>query len=183
MFLTGTKNPAPQSDRVVLDRSSIIRPFALSILAKARVARSHRVSERQRKRLLESISDDIRKCSDLLPHRASEAAHKKACKGGTNLFQEDWHTQTRFDPGRKKFLIEHFEPVAAIRDRCLKCKSATAMAELLRKHVKVVWVLREEDARLNELGHRSDRPDPAGAYRQAQIRILNRVPRPRSKTA
>lgn len=97
------------------------------------------------------------------------------------MFKQDWHTQTKFDPGRKRFLVEHFEPVAAIRDRCLMCKTANEIVTVLRKNIKVVWLLREEDKRLNSLGYRSVRPDPTRAYRKARIRIISKPLRSRNR--
>jgi hypothetical protein len=43
------------------------------------------------------------------------------------------------------------------------------VAEVLRRELKVAWILKSEDAELTRLGFRSKRPDPVAAYEKAGI--------------
>lgn len=57
----------------------------------------------------------------------------------------------------------------------MSCYAASCTAEVLdvlKGKIVVAWILKEEDIRLNELGFRSKRPDPEGAYRAAGIKLL-----------
>jgi len=64
----------------------------------------------------ESISDDIRKYSDLIPPWISKKAKEKARKIGIDLSGNGWHDQTKFDKSRKIFHFEHFYTVKSIRE-------------------------------------------------------------------
>ena len=122
------------------------------------------------RRLLESISDDIKKCTDFCVPCVSEAARVEAAKLGINLACVGWHDQPRFDRGRLVFHREHLVPVKGIRARCLSAESAEAVAEALRA-ARVAWILKAEDRRLTSLGYRSERVDPEAAYREAGIKL------------
>jgi hypothetical protein len=150
----------------------ILRPFAIAIHAKASALRTLSLTERERARLTESISDDIRKCSDLVEPAVSRKAHELASKMGIDLYSKGWHDQPAFDSGRARFLWEHVLPVAEVRGCCAELESADQVREMLRRRLKVAWLLRSEDAELTRLGYRSRRPDPEGAYRDAGIELL-----------
>ncbi len=85
----------------------ILSIFAESIYCKVEGIRrlGPDVPDKQIKRLLESISDDIRKCTDLIPVHVSLAAKSKAekLKPHIDLFRETWHSQPRFDKRRRIF--------------------------------------------------------------------------------
>lgn len=160
----------------------LLRPFAESIRAKARAVAILDLDERQRRRFLEAISDDIKKCTNFLVPEVSVAAAQRALAKGLDLRQMDWHDQHRFDPGRVEFHFEHMVPVAAIRARCLQARTVADVLAVLRDSLRVAWILKDEDARLTAMGYRTNRPDPESAYRMANIALSARdpeVPAPR----
>jgi hypothetical protein len=152
-------------------RPELLAAFSESIWAKARVAREVELDLRERRRLLEAISEDIKKFTDLLPPLVSEAAHREAQRRGVDLREKAWHDQSRFDPGRTTFQCEHVLPVGGLRELCLLAASPTAIAEILGT-ARVAWILKEEDRRLTSLGYRAVRPDPVAAYREAGIKLV-----------
>jgi hypothetical protein len=59
-------------------------------------------------------------------------------------------------------------------------RRANDVAEVMRelqRGIRVAWITKEENARLNALGYAKNRPDPEAAYRAAGI-ILLPNPRP-----
>lgn len=158
--------------------SQLLRPFAKGIHAKAVALRALDLSRTQRARLLESISDDIKKCSNFTSPFVSKAALARAEKLKVSLHSKTWHDQPRFDKERKVFHFEHYAPVSSIRDACLKARSAEAVLRLLKGRLKVVWILKSEDRTLTALGFRSRRANPVVAYKAANIRLAaqQRVP-------
>lgn len=138
---------------------------------KAELLRDAELAPRERQRVLESISDDLKKFTDLIQAGVSDAALAQAERMGVDLRTAGWHDQPRFDPGRKVFVREHVVPVTHIRRACLSAKSEEDTARCLEE-AKVAWVLREEDRMLTRLGFRSARPDPGAAYRAAGISLV-----------
>ena len=147
----------------------VLRAFASAILAKARAVRSLTQSPTHHRRLLESISDDIKKVSNLRPHEMSVAAATEAEVLGIDLREQTWHDQPRFDADREVFHVEHMVPVSALRELCLECGDEEHVLDILTSRLRVVWILKSEDAELTRLGFRHRRPDPEDAYRQAKI--------------
>ncbi|TKC92132.1 hypothetical protein [Polyangium fumosum] len=125
-------------------------PFARSILAKASALRSIDLLPNQRARILESISDDIKKCTNFIAPQVSTAAWKEAERLGVDLYSKNWHDQPAFDAGRQTFHFEHVLPVSAIRDACLELNSEAAIFDVLKK-LRVAWILKTEDAELTVL--------------------------------
>lgn len=160
-------------------RTSILEAFANSIWAKVELLQTNSLEKRELLRVKESISDDIKKCTDLTPPRVSLAAREEAMRREVELDCLDWQDQPRVDPGRQVFHREHVIPVKSIRDRCLVAESANQIIDAL-KSAKVAWILKSEDRKLNQLGFRTNRPDPADAYRKAGI-ILEELRRPPNK--
>ena len=154
----------------------LLRIFAESINCKVNGLRRLRpdVSEEQMKRLLESISDDIRKCTDLIPVFVSQAAKRKAenLKQPVDLFHETWHSQPSFDKGRKIFQFEHVVPVSSVRKLCVESDGKVGIFEILKTRLKVAWILKSENDKLNELHYAVERPDPEAAYRDAGIELI-----------
>jgi hypothetical protein len=154
----------------------LLTPFAASIFAKSSALRrfdaAQALSKSQRARLVESISDDIKKCTNFFTPRVSKAAHDKACELGCDLVEMHWHNQHRFDRERQTFHWEHMVPVKALREECCKANSEAEILEILTTRLCVVWVLKSEDAELTRLGFRSIRKDPMAAYREAGIELL-----------
>lgn len=152
-------------------RAELVAAFAKSILIKSTVAREVELEMREQRRLLESISEDIKKYTDLLPPLVSLAAKAEADRRGVDLRRMGWHDQHRFDPGRGTFQWEHIVPVGVVRNSCLEAQTSSDIAEIL-KTARVAWILKDEDRRLTSLGYRSVRPDPDAAYRAAGITLL-----------
>ena len=156
------------------DRETLLRPFASSIHAKASALRQLELATRERARVLESISDDIKKCTNFVRADVSERALDRARPLDVDLRTATWHDQPRFDPGRRVFHLEHIVPVSTIRHACLEAPSDSAVLEILATSLRVAWILKEEDSVLTHLGYRSRRQDPEAAYREAKISLVPR---------
>lgn len=166
--MTDVPNEAAMRER------ELIAPFALAIHAKASAMRELSLTTQQVARFRESIGVDIRKCCDLLmpdprPALVSAKADDRARDLNIDLSAETWHTQRRFDPQRSLFHYEHFAPIGEIGRECRDLEDVRAIADLLANELKVVWILKEEDRTLTELGFRSRRRDPRAAYAAAGI--------------
>ncbi|MBI3545138.1 MAG: hypothetical protein HY081_00880 [Gammaproteobacteria bacterium] len=152
----------------------ILKPFACSICAKARALLAKELTKSQRARLLESISDDVKKCSNFVVPEVSRAALKEAKRLGVDICLKNWHDQPRFDQGRRKFHLEHFVPVSAIREECLDARTELKILKILKNRLRLVWILKSEDAKLTQLGFRSRRRSPKIAYRDARIELAKK---------
>jgi hypothetical protein len=154
----------------------LLEPFAIAIAAKVQALTDLEagLTHSQRARLLESIGDDIKKCSNFITPEASEAALELARGLGVDLHSANWHDQHRFDPGRKQFHFEHVVPVGVLRERCKACSTPEDIGAVLANEIRLAWILKEEDAALTRLGYRSKRPDPEAAYRAAGIKLSRR---------
>lgn len=151
-------------------QENVLAAFAQAIWAKANATHAAGLDLRHLRRLLESISDDIKKCTDMIVPRVSVAARTEAARLGVDLTKKGWHDQPRFDEGRRLFHREHVVPVKIIRERCLAAASTEAIMEVLQSS-RVAWILKSEDRRLTSLGFRFNRPDPETAYREAGITL------------
>lgn len=156
--------------------ADLLRPFASSIHAKATAVRNLDLTPTQRARFVESISDDIKKCTNFVIPRVSVAANKAAARHKIDLCSKNWHNQTSFDRGRCVFHLEHLVPVSAIRKACLEHGSAAGILEILCTQLQIVRILKTEDAKLTKLGYRSRRSEPEAAYRAAGIEIAAQPP-------
>lgn len=157
-------------------KRALLSPFAEAIFAKVRGLEvigkyAEGSADRLEARMLESISDDIKKASNFIPHRQSVRAHDHEKAKNVNLAEKTWHEQHSFDKGRVTFLVEHKVPVSVLRTKCIAAKSADAVLKILSDELCVVWVLREEDDELTRLKFRSKRPDSDAAYAQARIEL------------
>jgi hypothetical protein len=150
----------------------LLWPFARSISAKVSALNELELSRTQRARLLESISDDIKKSSNFMMPQASRAALNEAAAQGIDLYAMGWHDQPRFDPGKTTFHLEHVVPVSAIRKECIEAQSEKAIVEVLLSRLRVAWVLKREDHILTGLGFRHKRDDPDAAYKEAGIELV-----------
>jgi hypothetical protein len=126
---------------------TIVQAFATSIWAKVCLLRDSDLEERHKLRVRESISEDIKKYTDCIPPRVSDAAKTAAKKLDVNLSVMGWHDQPRFDRGRKLFHLEHITPVSAIREECLSAQSMNSI-EIALNSAKVAWILKSEDRKL-----------------------------------
>ncbi|MGQ0679994.1 MAG: hypothetical protein ACT4OM_10150 [Actinomycetota bacterium] len=164
---------SPESgSRLGANVDRLLMAFAQSIHAKLRALRTLDLTPKQKARLLEAISDDIKKCTNFLVPEASRAALDRASSLGVQLSGQTWHDQHKFDPGRTIFHFEHMVPVSAIREACLKETSDQAIQAILKNRLRVVWILKDEDKELTRLGYRSNRLDPASSYLEAGIELV-----------
>ena len=166
---------APTTD---LSFDEVVRPFAETIFVKVRMIRSGRFDKVDVGHLKETIRHDLRKCSDIIIRsirrpEVSEAAQAKAQEMGiADLRDLSWSAQTKLDPGRVTFILEHVVPVKTLQEAALDARSADEIVEILRVGMRVAWILKSENSRLGELGFTSKRPDPVAAYEAAGIRLL-----------
>jgi len=145
-------------------------------MSKVEGMRDPEFSRPQVSRLRESISADLRKLGDMAiptvrPPFISVAAAARATAIGVNLKGETWHTQTRFDPGRKVFHYEHLMPLAEIIKLLTVAGDERVVLQVLCDNLSVAWITKEEDSRLTKMGYRSNRPDPMRAYTAAKIEL------------
>lgn len=108
----------------------------------------------------------------VLPMVSAAAQARADQMGLPDLWQFRWRDQPKKmkDPDRSIFRWEHYTPVSNIVNGLLQIKTPTreAIADIL-KTARIVWILKEENARLS---HRS-RKDPALDYRNAGIDLLS----------
>lgn len=152
----------------------LLTPFAKSIHIKVSALKELNFDSQQRARFLESISDDIKKCTNFIPPEVSRAAFERARNLGVELTNKCWHDQHKFDKGREIFHFEHINPVVIIREACLSAPSPSAILEILLTRLRIAWILKVEDHRLTTLGYRSNRRDAEAAYREANIELLSK---------
>lgn len=150
----------------------LLRPFARSIYAKASALKDLNLEKSQRARLLEAISDDIKKCTNFISPEVSRAALNEAARLTVDLRSKNWHNQRQFDPDRKMFHFEHILPVSAMRQACLDECSEASILDILKTRLRVAWILKTEDAKLTRLGYRSKRDDPDAVYSEVGIELV-----------
>ena len=146
--------------------------YAKTIHAKAKALNEIELGPDEQKRLRESIDDDIKKYSNFLIPRVSAKAAARARKTKLDLTSKNWHDRRDFGEGRKEFHFEHVTPVSQLRASCIAAGSKNEVANILRKHLRVAWILKTEDKKLTDLGFRTERPNPVRAYRDAGIKLL-----------
>ena len=165
------------SDGIGISLRLLMDPFATSIFAKASALRQlgGALSVAQKRRLSESMSEDVKKATNFHPHDVSEAAAEEARRLGVeDLSEKTWHDQTKFDPKRERFIVEHMVPVSALVYACLNQPDERGVLDVLTERLRVVWLLRREDREITLLGFRHKRPDPDEAYRLAGVRMVPR---------
>lgn len=149
-------------------------PFTKSIAAKRVLLDDEApTSAAQRRRVAESIADDLRKLTDIvagpvLEVDVSEAARNEA---GLDLTAETWHTQPSFDPGRTKFMFEHVTPISSLRAGCLHAPNTEGMVGFLWRNIRCAWILKTENKALNRLSYSTLRVRPLAAYSEAGIQL------------
>jgi hypothetical protein len=171
---------ALDSLRLVLQVEDVARPFAQALHALATGYRqlSEPLQPRQRTAWRGAMSQMVRKYYDVVipaysSIQVSEGALKEAHRRKVDLFRADWSQQPRFDPGRSVFHLEHVVTVATVVQRCLTGTESDALETLTGDALRVAWILKDENRRLDALGVRTVRPDPGESYRAAGIVLLN----------
>lgn len=158
--------------------NEMLLPFAKSISIKCNAIKELRIPTTHRARFLESISDDIKKCTNFIAPGVSKTAQEMADQLKIDIRTKNWHDQHKFDKGRSIFHFEHIVPVKSIRDECISANSEKEVHEILVQKLRVVWILKSEDRELTKLGYRSNRPDPEKAYFEAGIEIFSDMKTP-----
>ncbi len=124
-------------------------------------------------RMIESIS----------PLDVSNKAQEKAIEMGIEkpLYYYSWLDQNKSkgmkDYDRSIFHWEHFYPIGQ------QVKDLLAIEQLTDEEIynvisknKVCWILKEENKELERIA-KSNRPNPADAYRKANIKLIGEKPR------
>jgi hypothetical protein len=142
-------------------------PVVVMLLASIREART----EATRKAASSVLYHLVRELEDHCPRNVSQAAHGRALDlgvGDLRRFHYDDQGRQPLKPHAKVFLWEHFHPVSQLTTRLqeLAAPSAQGVVEVMKRS-RIVWVLREEDARLPK----SYRPDPSAAYAEAGVQL------------
>ena len=158
--------------------NDLLLPFAQSIFIKCNATNKLRIPAVHRARFLESISDDIKKCTNFIAAGVSKSAQEIADQLKIDIRTKNWHDQHKFDKGRSIFHFEHIFPVKSIRAECISANSEKEVHEILINKLRVVWILKSEDRELTKLGYRSNRPDPKKAYFDAGIEIFSDMKTP-----
>jgi hypothetical protein len=135
----------------------LLQLFARSIFAKAAALRSLDPKPNHRRRLRSTITAEIRACGGLLypevlKPEVSEAAFREAELIPVDLRAQTWHSQSRFDRGRRVFHREHVDPISCIQEACEGAESEQAVLEFLRTRLRIAWILKREDRELTRLG-------------------------------
>jgi hypothetical protein len=146
----------------------LLAPFAESIYAKTTALNTLDLDKKTKARFLESISDDIKKCSNFVRPLVSDKAQQETAKYKFNLFDMNWHDMKKED--RKTFHFEHVNTVLSLRIACCEAFSSETILQILLSKIKVAWVLKDEDKRLSANGYKSKRPD--NAYEHVGIKLV-----------
>lgn len=151
-----------------LSLKQLLSPFAQSIYAKTTALNTLDLDKKTKARFLESISDDIKKCSNFVRPLVSEKAQQEAVKYKFNLFDMNWHDMKKAN--RKTFHFEHINTVSSLRTACCAAFSSEAILQILMSNISVAWILKDEDARLTSNGYKSKRPN--NAYDLVEIKLV-----------
>ena len=124
-----------------------------------------------RRHLRRMISVTIRNLTDHpeFGTSMSKAAKDLADSRGIPLAEMTYDNQKRWDKDRSLFAYEHMVPVKNLMYAVIA--EPHRSGEILQT-AKIVWVTRDENARLNSLGYAHNRPDPARCYEAAGIEVL-----------
>jgi hypothetical protein len=147
----------------------LVRPFVVALQAKRPLLQHAALTREQRARVLESMSDDLKKMCDVVvpsvrPASVSREALALANILGTDLCQLTWHQQQarkRADARWAALHREHVVPILALRNACVDAIDLeTAIGEIDRL-LHIAWITKAEDARLTAAGYRKQRPTTA----------------------
>ena len=158
---------------------ALVKPFAISILAKTTALKTLALTRSQATELRNSIAFDFRKCGNVLipvhlKYEISRAAWDTATAMGADLRQLLWSSPF-IKVNRKTFELDHVETIGAMTAAAMKVTTPEEMVELIRRTYRVAWILKSENKELNRLGYRIKRPDPDVAYREAGIELMKRA--------
>ena len=110
--------------------------------------------------LNEVINFMCRRMEEFVQPRISKMARVEAKRLGFDLATLRWRHQSKKDPGRKIFHLDHCFDVRTMRIRLLALTEPTpANVECILKLAQVAWILKEEDRKLTSSRHRHSRGD------------------------
>src|SRR3954463_3331247 len=94
---TPTSGAGEMTDQA-LRFDDLAQPFAQALLCKRPLLHMPTLTDRQRARVLESMSDDLKKLCDVVtpalkPPRVSRRAQQRAQEMGVDLCSQTWHAQ------------------------------------------------------------------------------------------
>ena len=125
--------------------------------------------ESERKLTKKLIGEMLRKYCDQKPvDFVSVKAKEVADQLGIDLFEQNWHDQNKFDPGRKAFHLEHKTTIHDITMDIIDGKDAMNTINKIQHG----WILKVEDKNLNISGKRKVRKDHNAAYDEAGINVI-----------
>lgn len=128
--------------------------------------------ESEKKLTKKLIGEILRKYCDQKPvDFVSVRAVDLSKKLGVNLFEQNWHDQNKFDPGRKVFHLEH---KTTIHDIAMDIIDGNDALDTLVR-IQHGWILKDEDKNLNAIGKRKARKDHDAAYSDAGIELIYRT--------
>jgi hypothetical protein len=145
--------------------------------AAAVLLREHRACKHEHaKSVLHALIDRLCREASWSRFYVSRAAQREGDRRKLgDLSQYRWRDQaTRMgDKGRRIFHWDHFVTVSSLRERLLALNPITEDgARAILRNASGGWILKEENARLDQLGYRSKRPNPRAAYRAAKIELI-----------
>jgi hypothetical protein len=152
-----------------LDFDALVRPFVVALQVKRPLLQRSGISREQRARVLESMSDDLKKMCDVVvpcvrPASVSRDALALTERLGVDLCQLTWHQQQgrkRADERWASLHREHVVPILALRTACVDAADVDAAIAEVDRLLHIAWITKAEDRRLTEAGYRKTRPDTA----------------------
>jgi hypothetical protein len=127
--------------------------------------------ESERKLTKKLIGEILRKYCDQKPVDFVSAKAKEVAEQlGIDLFEQNWHSQNKFDPGRKTFHLEH---KTTIHDITMDIIDGKDVLNTIGR-IQHGWILKDEDKNLNTSGKRKVRKDHDAAYNEAGIDVIYR---------
>jgi hypothetical protein len=165
-----TKLKETQLDNAPLSIAHASREIS-TIVAAALVSYHASSNKTLRAYLNEVINFMCRRMEEFVQPRVSKAAQAEAKKRGVPLASLRWRQQSKWDPGRKIFHLDHCFDVRTMRTRLLALTEPTpANVEGVLKLAQIAWILKEEDRKLTSTRRQHSRGDEwPRIYREATI--------------
>jgi len=154
----------------------ISRPFAEAVVPLAAALGKTQPRSADWGPLSGALQHVIRKCHDRqvkshAPAGWSTAAAEVAHSLGADIRILTWHGQPKYDPGRKRLHLDHVFPVSTVIATCVGDPRVEHVLDTLTRYRHVLWITKDENARLDDAGFKSCRPDPQAAYRKVAIHV------------
>lgn len=158
---------------------AIVDAFSAGMWAKRLLLEEQQLTARQVTAVMSSLAQDIRKLCDVLVPMylvpfVSRRAHESATALGIDLGATGWHQQPNFDKGRAIFHLDDVTTVQDIRSQFLAAPHRSTGMQVLGEQLAVAWILKTENAVLDERGLRNHRADGRAAYAECGIELIAR---------